>query len=224
MSNIKHISSDTMRTNQVMRHSSAENERLYAAIDLGSNSFHMVKSRYERNEFVVVDRHKETIRLAAGLDEKGNLSDEARKLALTTLQQFSQLLCDVPRENIRAVGTNAMRRMQNSREFIGEAEQKLGVSIEIIAGREEARLIYLGVVKSTEISPTDHENVSRLVIDIGGGSTEIIVGEGDKPRHRESLEVGCVVLSQRFFSDGQLTREQFDQAALDAKLAIQPQV
>lgn len=201
---------------------SSDANNLFAAIDLGSNSFHMIVSRYEREQFVVVDRHRVTVRLAAGLDSHNNLTAKAQQRALSTLEEFSQLLRDVPKENIRAVGTNAMRRMNNSRVFIDQAEKQLGTSIEIIAGREEARLIYLGVVKGVELKQSNDEHVSRLVIDIGGGSTEIIVGEGDKPRHRESLEAGCVMLSQRFFSDGMLTAHQFDQAILDAKLAMQP--
>ena len=197
-------------------------DNLYAAIDLGSNSFHMVKSRYEHEQFVVVDRHKVTVRLAAGLDQSGNLNPQAKERALSTLEQFSQLLRDVPEERIRAVGTNAMRRMKNSQAFIEQAEKQLGTSIEVIAGREEARLIYLGVVKGAEFSQENSDAVRRLVVDIGGGSTEVIVGDNEKPKCRESLEMGCVVLSQRFFKDGALTKERFDQAILDAELAIQP--
>ena len=218
MQNIDPISSHSVQPDM----SNNMDEHLYAAIDLGSNSFHVVKSRYSRGEFIVVDRHKETVRLAAGLDDQGHLNPEAHQRAMTTLGQFSQLLRDVPKENVRAVGTNAMRRMKNSHAFIDAAEQELGTNIEIVAGREEARLIYLGVVKGGGISPTSSERVSRLVIDIGGGSTEIIVGEGDTPKHRESLEAGCVVLTQRFFSEGVLSQELFDQAILEAKLAVQP--
>ena len=222
MNNIDSVSTFSEQTNKSSDNISGIDKRLFAAIDLGSNSFHIVKSRYEREEFVVVDRHKVTVRLAAGLDEQGSLSDEARGRALTTLCQFSQLLRDVPKENVRAVGTNAMRRMKNSRAFIDAAENELGTTIEIIAGREEARLIYLGVIKGSGISQVSPERISRLVIDIGGGSTEIIVGDGDRPKHRESLEAGCVVLSQHFFNDGLLTQRQFDQAILEAKLAVQP--
>lgn len=218
MSNTKLVSSLTMDTLQPSKN---EHKQLFAAIDLGSNSFHMVVSRYEREQFVVVDRHKVTVRLAAGLNSEGYLTTEAQQRALATLEEFSQLLRDVPASNIRAVGTNAMRRMKNSKAFLDIAEKQLGTPIEIIAGREEARLIYLGVVKGAEFSNQKEDSISRLVIDIGGGSTEIIVGE-DNPRHRESLEAGCVVLSQCFFSDGGLRQEQFDKAILEAKLAVQP--
>jgi len=202
--------------------SPSSDENIYAAIDLGSNSFHMVKSRYEHEQFVVVDRHKVTVRLAAGLDESGYLTPEAQQRAFDTLEQFSQLLRNVPADRIRAVGTNAMRRMRDSQKFVELAEKQLGTSIEIIAGREEARLIYLGVVKGAEFSQETSEEVRRLVVDIGGGSTEVIVGDNEKPKHRESLEMGCVVLSQRFFKDGELTKERFDQAILEAELSIQP--
>lgn len=191
----------------------------YAAVDLGSNSFHMVISRYEHGEFTVIDRQKEVVRLAAGLDEKNNLSDEVAGRALRCLEQFGQLLRALPSANVRVVGTNTLRRLADSQTFLDKAECALGHSVEIIAGREEARLIYLGVSKWSS-----HGDASRLVIDIGGGSTEIIAGKADKAHRRESLEVGCVVLNTQFFSDGVLSKERFDQAVLAAKLAIQPVV
>lgn len=191
----------------------------YAAVDLGSNSFHSVLSRYEHGEFVVIDRQREVIRLAAGLDKDGYLSEEVAERALACLERFGQLLRDLPASNVRVVGTNALRRLQSKNLFLERAEKALGFSIEIIAGREEARLIYLGVSKWSAL-----QDDSRLVIDIGGGSTEIIAGKGDNAHERESLEVGCVVLSKQFFADGQLTREQFDKATLAAELAIQPVV
>jgi len=191
----------------------------YAAVDLGSNSFHLVISRYQHGEFVVLDRQKEVVRLAAGLDDKNQLAEEVAERALACLSRFGQLLRNLPDANIRAVGTNALRRLQSKNKFLERAEKILGHSIEIIAGREEARLIYLGVSKWSTGSTE-----SRLVIDIGGGSTEIIVGKGDTPKCRESLEVGCVVLSKEFFSDGKLSRKRFKRAVLAAELAIQPVV
>ena len=191
----------------------------YAAVDLGSNSFHMVISRYDHGEFSVVDRQKEVVRLAEGLDEKNNLSDEVAERALRCLEQFGQLLRALPSTNVRVVGTNTLRKLSDSESFLDKAERALGHSVEIIAGREEARLIYLGVSKWSS-----QGDVSRLVIDIGGGSTEIIAGKADKAHRRESLEVGCVVLSKQYFSDGVLNKERFDQAILAAKLAIQPVV
>jgi len=197
----------------------ANSSDIYAAIDLGSNSFHMVISRHERDEFVVVDRQKTTVRLAAGFDENNCLTKEAEDRALNTLEQFSQLLRNVPSQNVRAVGTNAMRRMKNSDAFLEKAESVLGAPIEIIAGREEARLIYLGVTKGIEFGEGN-----RLVVDIGGGSTEVVVGNAQGPIKRESLEAGCVVLSQRYFQDGNLNEDSFEQAILDVELALQPVV
>jgi len=191
----------------------------YAAVDLGSNSFHLVISRYSHGEFVVIDRQKEVVRLAAGLDEDNRLSDEVAERALACLSRFSQLLRSLPVQNIRAVGTNALRRLQGKSHFLEKAEKTLGHSIEIIAGREEARLIYLGVSKWSA-----YGDESRLVIDIGGGSTEIIAGKGDAALCRESLEVGCVVLSNQFFADGKLSNKRFRKAVLTAELAIQPVV
>ncbi len=191
----------------------------YAAVDLGSNSFHLVISRYNHGEFTVIDRQREVVRLAAGLDENNNLSDEVAERALTCLAQFGQLLASLPADNIRAVGTNALRRLSGKNKFLERAERSLGHSIEIIAGREEARLIYLGVSKWSS-----SKDESRLVIDIGGGSTEIIAGKGDVAHCRESLEVGCVVLSREFFDDGKLSQKRFDKAILAAELAIQPVV
>lgn len=191
----------------------------YAAVDLGSNSFHLVISRYEHGEFTVVDRQREVVRLAAGLDQNGHLSDEVAERALSCLEQFGQLLRSMPSARVRVVGTNALRRLQGKFHFLESAEKALGHNIEIIAGREEARLIYLGVSKWST-----RGDESRLVIDIGGGSTEIIAGKGDAAHCRESLEVGCVVLTAEFFSDGVLNEDRFNKAKLAAELAIQPVV
>ena len=191
----------------------------YAAVDLGSNSFHLVISRYQLGEFTVIDRQREVVRLAAGLDEHNFLTEEAAERALKCLKEFGQLLRNIPQDNIRAVGTNALRRLHGKSKFLERAEFALGHSIEIIAGREEARLIYLGVSKWS-----GRGDESRLVIDIGGGSTEIIAGKGDVSDCRESLEVGCVVLSKQFFADGKLSKKRFKKAILAAELAIQPVV
>ena len=194
-------------------------DECYAAVDLGSNSFHMVISQYVNGQFTVIDRQRAVVRLAAGLDENSMLKEDTAERALRTLTEFGQLLRNLPNENIRAVGTNALRRLKDKSRFLDRAERALGHSIEIIAGREEARLIYLGVSKWS--SGGDE---SRLVIDIGGGSTEIIAGKGDESTVRESLEVGCVTLSRQFFEDGKLSAKRFRKAILAAELAIQPVV
>lgn len=191
----------------------------YAAVDLGSNSFHMLLARYANDEFTVVDKQREVVRLAAGLDEQNCLHEEVAHRALTCLEQFGQLLRSLPPARVRVVGTNALRRLANKNQFLERAERALGHSIEIIAGREEARLIYLGVSRWSA-----QGDDLRLVIDIGGGSTEIIAGKGDVAHCRESLEVGCVVLSKQYFADGKLTQKAFKKAVLAAELAIQPVV
>ena len=127
----------------------------------------------------MLDRQRESVRLAGGLDERNHLDEEVAMRALACLKQFGQLLRALPAENVRAVGTNALRRLQNKTAFLDRAEQALGHNIEIIAGREEARLIYLGVSKWSA-----QGKESRLVIDIGGGSTEVIVGRGEQPIFR----------------------------------------
>jgi exopolyphosphatase/guanosine-5'-triphosphate,3'-diphosphate pyrophosphatase len=190
---------------------------LLAAVDLGSNSFHLMVARDVHGELLVTERQRETIRLAAGLDSDACLSEDAESRALACLEKFGQLLSKVPVGNVRVVGTNAMRRMRNSTAFIEKAEQALGHAIEVIAGREEARLIYLGVSHGYE-----RGNDRRLVVDIGGGSTEVIVGKGPEPLHRESLQVGCVVSSSRHFGDGVLSATRFKLAEIEAELAIQP--
>ncbi|MBX2848117.1 MAG: Ppx/GppA family phosphatase [Acidiferrobacterales bacterium] len=214
---IQQLTSEGFTSGSVDDQTNKSNEGLYAAVDLGSNSFHLVISRYEHGEFVVIDRQREVVRLAGGLNKDNILSFDVSEKALQCLKKFGQLLRGIPANRVRVVGTNALRRLKNKGEFLEQAEKALGHSIEIIAGREEARLIYLGVSKWSAVAEE-----SRLVIDIGGGSTEIIAGDGDKPLCRESLEMGCVVYSKRFFSDGVLTKERFDQAKLAAELKLQP--
>lgn len=210
---------DTNSANNPISQARSDLSNNYAAVDLGSNSFHLVISEYRHGEFNVMDRQREVVRLAGGLDGKGMLNQETSDRAHQCLSKFGQLLRGLPKENVRVVGTNALRRMHNKAEFLEKAEKSLGHNIEIIAGREEARLIYLGVSKWSAM--TDQ---SRLVIDIGGGSTEIIVGRGDISHCRESFEVGCVVQSVNFFKDGKLSRKRFKKAVTAAKLAIQPVV
>lgn len=190
-----------------------------AAVDLGSNSFHLIVASVHEGELSVIDRLRETVRLAAGLDKNKNLTGPAQERALACLERFGQRLKDMPVGSVRAVGTNTLRMARNSLEFLDRAEQALGHSIEIIAGREEARLIYLGVAHGL-----DAGTENRLVVDIGGGSTEIISGRGFDITHRESLHVGCVNLSVTRFPNGQIKRKWLRAAELEAELAIQPVV
>ncbi len=188
-----------------------------AAVDLGSNSFHMIVARLQGSELHVIDKLREMVRLAAGLDDENNLSDEAQQRALACLERFGQRLSAMPAGSVRAVGTNTLRSAHNSDAFIAAAEAALGHPIEIISGLEEARLIYLGVAQSTS-----GNTAQRLVIDIGGGSTECIIGSGFETRHLESLYMGCVSMSRRFFADGEITRKRWERAVLAAGQEVEP--
>lgn len=190
---------------------------LVAAVDLGSNSFHMKVARVVDAQLQVVDRLREMVRLAAGLDEDNRLTPEATTRAIDCLERFGQRLREVPPEDVRVVGTNTLRRARNAHEFIAEAEAALGHPIEIIAGIEEARLIYLGVAHATA-----QDEQQRLVMDIGGGSTEVIIGQHLQPLQLESLYMGCVGLSNRFFADGKIKRRNMRQAELYAEQELEP--
>jgi len=179
----------------------------YAAIDLGSNSFHLLVARREHGELRVLDRIKEMVRLGGGLDAEGNLDPTVQLRALDCLSRFGQRLRGIPAKNIRAVGTQTFRRLKNANEFLIAAEQALEGPVDIIAGREEARLIYLGV---TQWVAGDEQK--QLVMDIGGGSTELIIGEGFDPVEMESMQFGCVSLTNRFFSDGRITATRLKKA------------
>lgn len=194
----------------------SSNLQTFAAIDLGSNSFHLIVAQIKNEQLLIIDRLKEMVRLASGLDDSGYLNEESQQTGLDCLARFAQRLKNIPYENIRIVGTNTLRKAKNGREFITRAEAMLNFDIEIIAGREEARLIYLGVAHSQS------ENTSnRLVIDIGGGSTEFIIGLGFDPVLTESLHMGCVSMTLKAFSDGNLSEKNFKKAETYAKLELQ---
>ncbi len=188
-----------------------------AAVDLGSNSFHMVVARHSHGQIVILDRLREMVRLAAGLGESGRLDDAAVDRALRCLERFGQRLRAMNADSVRVVGTNALRRANRKRWFLERARAALGHPIEIISGAEEARLIYSGVAHT---SPMNADK--RLVIDIGGGSTEIVIGEGFQPLLLESLSVGCVGLTTSFFDDGKITQKRFDRARTIVRMELEP--
>jgi len=192
--------------------SPASETSLLAAIDLGSNSFHIIVSQLFAGELKTLDVLSEKVQLAAGLDEGDCLTEEAMQRGLECLSRFAQRVQDLPRQSVRIVGTNALRQASNRDAFIDQAEAILGTRIEVIAGREEARLIYLGVAH-TQADDTGR----RLVVDIGGGSTECIIGERFEPKVCESLHMGCVSYTDLFFADGRITAEAM-QAARTAAL------
>ncbi len=188
-----------------------------AALDLGSNSFHMIVARIQDGQLHIVDRMREMVRLADGLDESHSIRPAVQQTALDCLQRFGQRLKELPLGAVRAVGTNTLRNATNSAEFLSQAEQALGHPIDIIAGIEEARLIYLGV--SHSLATTLQK---RLVMDIGGSSTELIVGESFSPDYMESMEMGCVTMTQRFFDDGKITSGNIKKALLHARMELEP--
>ncbi len=185
----------------------AETDETFAAVDLGSNSFHLVVARREHGELRFIDRIRDMVRLAGGLDANGYLDLEVQERALECLARFGQRLRGIPNENIRAVGTQSLRRMRNANAFLMISETALGCPVDIIAGREEARLVYLGV--SQGVAGHDER---RLVIDIGGGSTELVIGEGLQPLELESLQFGCVSVTKWYFGKGKISRRKFDRA------------
>ncbi|MET0893449.1 MAG: exopolyphosphatase [Pseudoxanthomonas sp.] len=179
-----------------------------AAVDIGSNSFHMVVARYTLGQLRVVDRLRETVRMADGLDGKGGLSTEARQRGLECLARFGQRIRDIPALRVRALATNTVRQLASPQSFLMPAETALGHAIEVVSGREEARLIYLGVAHAQPPKPGQQ----RLVIDIGGGSTEFIIGRGFEQIERESLQVGCIASTRRFFPGGKLSKKRWKEA------------
>jgi len=187
-----------------------------AAVDLGSNSFHLVVARYEHGELRVIDRLRETVRMAMGLRPDGSLEPERQRRALTCLARFGQRLRELPIGHVRAVATNTVRQLRSPRAFLLIAETALGHPIEVVSGREEARLIYLGVANGIPRSKQ-----RRLVIDIGGGSTEFIIGLGSEPLETESIQIGCIATTRRFFADGKLTRKRWQKAQTEIEVELQ---
>lgn len=188
---------------------------IMAAVDLGSNSFHMVIARFTNGELVVVDRIKEMVRLAEGLGPDNVLTLDSQERALETLARFGDRVKGMPKGSVLAVGTNTLRKAANTRGFLRKAEEALGHDISVVSGAEEARLIYLGVAQTIGASEQP-----RLVMDIGGGSTEFIIGRAYEPVIRESKYMGCVSFSKKYFPDGALTKRAFDRAVIAAQQEI----
>ncbi|MET0264674.1 MAG: Ppx/GppA phosphatase family protein [Duganella sp.] len=185
---------------------------MYAAVDLGSNSFRLHIGKHDGDAIRVLKSVREPIRLAAGLDDRGNLTPAARQLALTCLRNFRTVLEGYQLDAVRVVATSAMRVARNAAAFLPEAEQAIGYPIEIISGEEEGRLIYMGVANAVAL-PGER----RLVIDIGGGSTELILGRGQEIEKVESFSVGTVKQSLSFFIGGRVDAPSFEAAILSAR-------
>lgn len=197
----------------------SKDNAFYAAIDLGSNSFHMIIARQSHGQMQIIDKHKEMVRLRAGLDANNNLTEKAFEHGIECLKRFGQRIKEIPAENIRAVGTNTLRNAKNSKAFLEQAKDALGHSIQIIAGQEEARLIYLGVAHGL---PKSDEQ--RLVMDIGGGSTEYIIGQGIQNSHLTSTEMGCVSMTQSFFDKEDVTHSNMAKAITRCRQILRPHV
>jgi len=195
------------------------NNRL-ASIDLGSNTFRLSIGRVVRQggtvQIYAEDKLRELVALANGLDEHKRIDAATVEQALAALRRFGERLRGFPPANVRAVATNTFRVARNAAEILPAAERALGFPIEIISGQEEARLIYLGVIQ--DLPPSDRH---RLVIDIGGGSTEFIIGQGDQPLELASLELGCTTWTRQFFPQGRITEARMRQAVLAARGAIE---
>jgi exopolyphosphatase/guanosine-5'-triphosphate,3'-diphosphate pyrophosphatase len=189
---------------------------LIAAIDLGSNSFRLQVGRIVNDQIYPLDGLKEAVRLAAGLSLDKQLDLASQQRGVAALQRFQERLRDFPAARVRAVATNTLRVAKNAPEFLIRAEAALGFPIEVIAGREEARLIYVGVAHTL---PDPHKQ--QLVVDIGGGSTEFIVGKSFEPQLLESRYMGCVGFSLRFFPDGKIDKRSLKEAELAARRELQ---
>ncbi len=177
----------------------------------------MVIAKLVDGDPVIIDKHREMVRLAEGLDEAGKLSEDSRERALVCLERFGQGVRDLPTGAVRIVGTNTLRIAANSLEFRVAAEQALGHSIDVVSGREEARLIYLGVAHSLA-----DDSQQRLVIDIGGGSTELILGKQFEAQRVASLFMGCVSYSKHYFPHGEIKEKGFRKAVLAAQRVLEP--
>jgi len=189
----------------------------FAAVDLGSNSFHMIIAKVSNGQLTIIDRLKESVLLGYGLDDGNSLDDISQQRALDCLERFQQRIAHLPASRVRAVGTRTLRLAVNAAAFLIRAEQTLGVDIHIVSGAEEARLVYQGVAFGIE---DDH--LTRLVIDIGGGSTELIVGQDFMPSTLESLGMGCVSVSKRFFPTGEINKAAIKAANIYCLQKIEP--
>ena len=189
---------------------------LIAAVDLGSNSFRLQIGRIVNDQIYPLDGIKQPVRLAAGLSPDRRLDDEAQERALIALQRFGERLSGFTPDAVRAVATNTLRVAKNASQFLVRAERALGFPIEVIAGREEARLIYVGVAHNL---PDPHKQ--QLIVDIGGGSTEFIIGRSFEPLMLESLYMGCVAFSLRYFPNGQIDKRALKEAEIAARRELQ---
>ncbi|MBU3024030.1 guanosine-5'-triphosphate,3'-diphosphate pyrophosphatase [Aestuariibacter sp. A3R04] len=198
-----------------IQHDTVVHGEYYAAVDLGSNSFHMVVVHVVNGSVQIIGKIKQKVRLAAGLNEAMELDDVSMERGWQCLQTFAERLQDIPRSNVKVVATATLRLATNARTFITKAEQILGHELDVISGEEEARQIYLGVAY------TSANQGNSLVIDIGGASTEIIIGNDMHPIHLVSMDMGCVTFMERYFKDGVISEQNFATAQHHAGLLLE---
>ncbi len=191
---------------------------MIAAVDLGSNSFHLIVARVDEfGNFSMVDQMKEMVRLRGGLDANNNMDEAVAQRALECLQRFGDRIRHLDPDAVRAAGTNTLRSMKTSRDFLKKAKRALGHEIDIIPGREEARLVYLGVSQTLS-----DDKGRQLVVDIGGGSTEFIIGKKFEPQMVESINIGAVSMTKRFFPNGDLKPANWQNANTALRLELMP--
>lgn len=192
------------------------NGELIAAVDMGSNSFHLMVARVEHGEPRIIDRLRDSVRIAAGLRADGSLDAVRRARAMDCLARFGQRIAGIPSTHVRAVATNTVRQLAAPQSFLTAAEAELGHPVEVVSEREEGRLIFLGAAHGL---PSSREH--RLVIDVGGGSTEFIIGRGLAPLQTESVQAGCIASTLRFFPGGKLTRKRWQRAITEIRVLLQ---
>jgi len=190
----------------------------YAVVDLGSNSFHLLIARLNDNKIETVNKVKRKVRLAAGLNEQLELSDDAINLGLDCIALFAKHLATIPLNNIRIVATATLRIAKNRKDFLKKANEILPLEIKLLSGKQEAETIYSGVAHTCKSNCEQ----KRLVIDIGGASTELIIGQDFKANKAISLNLGCVSFREKYFANGQLTEENFTRAISAASYIIKP--
>lgn len=190
-----------------------------AAIDIGSNSFHLIVAKHESGNIQVIDRIKEMVRLGAGLDKNDKLDESSQEKALSCLHRFGQRISNISGNGVRVVATGALRKASNQEAILEKANELLGHEIEIISGSEEARLTYIGV--SHNIA---EEHGRRLIIDIGGASTELTLGEDFEPIYVQSLDIGSATLTQMYFPDGEITPKLLKKASIYVMLELEPYI
>lgn len=188
---------------------------LYAALDLGSNSFHLVVARVVSGAVQIISKVKQKVRLAEGLDSDNRLSSDAIARGVAVLENMKESMQGIEPRAVRIVATHTLRRAKNAHEFLIQARKVFPFPIEIISGNEEARLIFVGIGSNSS------NNLDRLIFDIGGGSTEFAIGSGIEPKITKSIQMGCVSYQQRFFSSGEITKDATRRAVTAAKVELE---